>query len=492
MDMMNGAAVWVALAVVFVAAVITKIARANPPSSSKLPPPPVVGTSTIGLVRAVLTKGIRGMLEEQYTKLGSVFTIHFLGMKTTFLIGPEASAHFYQGLEPNVSNANFQFTVPMFGKSVMMGVDAATRAEQHRFYVDALKSSNLKRHVGPMQQEVEKFFARWGEQGTVDLKKELKQLFVLISARCLLGQEVRDTMFEEVSSTFRELVDNGFHFSCVMFPYAPTPWTRARDRAHVKLYKIFSDIIKARRSSNRVVDDVLQNIMDSKYKNGRPTTEEEVTGLVLTVLLAAHHTSSNSTTWTAACLLNHPRWMEAVIQEQQQIIHKYGDSLDFDALLEMGVLQRCIKEALRVHPPISMLFRTVNKSLAVRTKEGSEYEIPSGYTLASPLVMNSYLPHIYKDADVYDPDRFGPERMEDKAGGKFSYISFSGGRHACAGEAYAYLQAKVMWSHLLRNFDMKLVSPYPKTNWRDITMEPIGPVTVSYKRRQLPKAVMEN
>jgi sterol 14-demethylase len=96
------------------------------------------------------------MLQEQYTKFGSVFTISFFGMKTTFLVGPEVSAHFYQGLESEISHGNIlEFTVPMFGKDVAYGVDIATRTEQNRFYVDALKPAKLRCHVAPMLQEVE-------------------------------------------------------------------------------------------------------------------------------------------------------------------------------------------------------------------------------------------------------------------------------------------------------------------------------------------------
>jgi sterol 14alpha-demethylase len=90
------------------------------------------------------------------------------------------------------------------------------------------------------------------------------------------------------------------------------------------------------------------------------------------------------------------------------------------------------------------------------------------------------------DPGVYDPDRFGPRRDEDKVSGKFSYTAFSGGRHACIGESYAYMQIKAIWSHLLRNFELKLESPFPETNWSKIVPEPNGKVIVGYKRRLLP------
>lgn len=330
------------------------------------------------------------------------------------------------------------------------------------------------------------YFVEWGQQGTVDLKQELEQLIFLITGRCLLGKEVRGKMLNEFFSTFRELTDNSLGLITILFPYAPMPMTRRRDRARARLSKMFTSIVRSRKSSNRVEEDVLQNLIDSRYKDGRPTTDAEVTGLMISVLFAGKHSSSTTSTWTGARLLSHSQCLKAAVKEQQQIVRKYGDHIDYNTLQEMTFLHCCIKEALRMHPPGPILLRKVHKNFTIRTREGHEYEIPRGHTIASPLVFNNNIPYIYKDPDVYDPDRFGPGREEDKVGGKFSYTAFSGGRHACPGEAYAYMQVKVIWSHLLRNFELKLVSSFPETDWGKATLDPKGKVMVSYKRRTLP------
>ncbi|KAM0852598.1 hypothetical protein ACQ4PT_051651 [Festuca glaucescens] len=124
-------------------------------------------------------------------------------------------------------------------------------------------------------------------------------------------------------------------------------------------------------------------------------------------------------------------------------------------------------------------------SQSLRTKEGDEYVVPEGHTVASPLVIHNRLPHVYKDPQRYEPDRFVPGRGEDGAGGAFSYTAFGGGRHACVGEAFAYMQMKVIWSHLLRNFDMEMLSPFPETDWNVVMPGPMGKVMVSYKRRTM-------
>ena len=82
---------------------------------------------------------------------------------------------------------------------------------------------------------LQEYFAKWGQQGMVDLKQELDQLVMLISGRCLIGKEVRKKMIDEFITLFNELINNGMCLTSVLFPYAPTPANRRRDQARAKL-----------------------------------------------------------------------------------------------------------------------------------------------------------------------------------------------------------------------------------------------------------------
>lgn len=286
---------------------------------------------------------------------------------------------------------------------------------------------------------------------------------------------------------FHELTKNGVSLISVLFPHAPTPANRRRDRARQNLSEMLTQALRLRKSSNsRIEEDAMQNMINSRYKNGRPTTEAEVIGMILSLLFAGKHTSSAGSSWTGAHLLSNKRHLTAALEEQERIITKYGNRIDYNCLLEMDVLHRCIKEALRMHPASAVSFRMVHKSFTVRTKEGCEYKIPRGHTVASPVLFNNNISCIYKDPDAFDPDRFGPGRDEDGVAGKFSYTSFGGGRHACIGETLAYVQIKVIWIHLLRNFKLKLVSPFPETDWSKFVQEPKGKIVVNYERKNIP------
>jgi sterol 14-demethylase len=265
----------------------------------------------------------------------------------------------------------------------------------------------------------------------------------------------------------------------------PIPAHRRRDRARKKLAEIFANIINSRKLAGKSENDMLQCFIDSKYKDGRPTTESEITGLLIAALFAGQHTSSITSTWTGAYLLRHNEYLSAVLEEQKNLMKKHGNKVDQDILSEMGVLHRCIKEALRLHPPLIMLLRSSHSDFSVTTRDGKEYDIPKGHIVATSPAFANRLPHVFKDPERYDPDRFAAGREEDKAAGAFSYISFGGGRHGCLGEPFAYLQIKAIWSHLLRNFEFELISPFPETDWNAMVVGVKDKVMVRYKRREL-------
>ncbi|KAE8819093.1 putative Obtusifoliol 14-alpha demethylase [Hordeum vulgare] len=490
MDQVNILALAAFLAAAAAALLLKRPKESKPSAVALLPPPVASGVSTIAALGTLVTKGLTAVIHDLHAELGSVFTVSLLGLKkVTFLIGPEVTAHFFEGSESEIRQSDiYKITVPVFGRGVLFDVDLPTRRRQIRFLSDAIKPVKLRGQVDSMVREVEDYFGKWGEHGTVDLKQELGQVLMRIANRCLLGEHIRDNMFDEVSQLLHELFDNGFHLTSLFFPYLPIPPHRRRDAARAKLGEIFREAARSRRASGRAENDLLQKLVDSRYADGRSLTESEIAGLLIVMIFAGHHTSASAVVWTGACLLSHGdgRHLAAAVEEQKQIIGRHGrDRIHYDVLREMGTLHCCIKEALRMYAPTNVIIRRANKSFSVQAREGSRYAIPKGHTLVTPPSVNNRLPHIFKDPRVYDPSRFGPGREEDKVGGKFSFTTFSAGRHVCLGEDYAYMQIKAIWSHVLRNFELKIVSPFPEEEWEKVSPGPRGKVMVTYKRRLL-------
>ena len=167
-------------------------------------------------------------------------------------------------------------------------------------------------------------FARWGQSGTVNLKQELEHVVTLITSRCLLGSAVREKMFSEVGTLLRELND-GMRLVTILLPHLPIPAHRRRDAARARLGEIFAEIVRSRKNRSdggRADDDdcqdhdMLQCLIDSRYKDGRGTTETEVVGMLVSALFDGQHNSSSAATWAGARLLTHTKHLRAAVEEQ--------------------------------------------------------------------------------------------------------------------------------------------------------------------------------
>jgi sterol 14alpha-demethylase len=125
-------------------------------------------------------------------------------------------------------------------------------------------------------------------------------------------------MLDELFTLYHEMADNGTCLFTLLYPYAPTLANYRRDRARTKLAEMLAKIVRSRKISNRVEQDVLQNLIDSKYKDGRPTTESEITGMMIALIMAARQSCSATVTWTGVRLLHHPKWLAVAIKNRRK------------------------------------------------------------------------------------------------------------------------------------------------------------------------------
>jgi sterol 14-demethylase len=474
-----------AILVVFATLLIGRVVLNSMPGKT---PPVFEGIPFVGGLLKFI-EGPMTLMTNGYAKFGEVFTVPVGHKRITFLIGPDVAPHFFKASDDLMSQDEvYGYSVPTFGKGVVFDVDRKVRLEQFRFFTEALTKERLKKYVPMFVSEAEDYFAaNWGNEGIVDLNKEFGRLVTLTAARTLLGREVREQMFEEVTHLLHEL-DEGMLPISVIAPYLPIAAHRKRDKARIRMAEIFAKIIRNRRANNIKEEDALQQFIDARYSpncnGGRATTEEECVGMLIAVLFAGQHTSSITTSWTGYFMIDNKSaaWAPA-IKEQQEMMKKHGDTINFDNLQEMEVLQRNVMEALRLHPPLIMLLRFARQSFSVTDSKGKQYEIPKGDIVAASPNFSHRLPGVFKNPDAYEPDRYTAPREEDKAK-PFSYIGFGGGRHACIGSNFAYLQIKTIMSIVLRNFELELLDPVPLPDYHSMVVGPL-PARVKYTRRKL-------
>ena len=93
---------------------------------------------------------------------------------------------------------------------------------------------------------------------------------------------------------------------------------------------------------------------------------------------------------------------------------------------------------------------------AIKSCEFNGYLIPQGWSAFYQITRTHQDSSIYTEPEQFDPQRFGPERAEDKSK-PFSHIPFGGGVRECLGKEFAKLEMKLFAAFLVREYEWELV-----------------------------------
>ena len=225
----------------------------------------------------------------------------------------------------------------------------------------------------------------------------------------------------------------------------------ARTRAAVEtLLSAADDVVARRERTPLVFDDAIGEWLrrtDPVTGDGIDTDalRQEVMGL----FIAGHATMSAGITWAFYLLAGHPAVQQRIHEEARETALLAGpEGLDREALPDdpadghpvagTGFLEyipytrRVWQETLRLYPPLPVFGRTATSDV-----EFGGVDVAAGsHVLLSPYVVHRD-PDRWDDPTTFDPSRFRGETDRHE----FAYFPFSGGRHACLGEAIATCEA---------------------------------------------------
>ncbi|XP_055594967.1 cytochrome P450 4C1-like [Uranotaenia lowii] len=243
---------------------------------------------------------------------------------------------------------------------------------------------------------------------------------------------------------------------------------KALDMVHNYTKKVIRDRKDTLNRKQRQSDDSLaqKNASDSKGVYGakkrlafldlllqwnvqnNQLTDDDVRQEVDTFMFEGHDTTTAGMSWALFLLGLHPDVQDLVHQEIDSIFDGSDRPATMKDLGEMKLLERCLKEALRLYPSVAFFGRTLSEDVTL-----GGYHIPQGTLLG----IHAYHVHrderFYPDPEKFDPDRFLPENTENRH--PYAYIPFSAGPRNCIGQKFAILEEKSVLAAVLRKYRIR-------------------------------------
>lgn len=152
----------------------------------------------------------------------------------------------------------------------------------------------------------------------------------------------------------------------------------------------------------------------------------------MTILLDMMLIGINATAHTVAFMLYHlAKFPRCQVKLYNEIIRQ-PTKLSKDAVAAMPYLQACIKETLRLKPPIPLLGRILQDDLSVYN-----YHIPRGTYVLMVTHLSGWREEYFEDAHKFMPERWLSPIDEMQT---FASLPFGYGAKACLGKELAEMQ----------------------------------------------------
>jgi cytochrome P450 len=450
------------------AGLLSVIRSAGVPERGPKPPiPPDAIPGNMSLVEAAV--GLVGNLRHGIAysadvreKYGDIYRTPFIGLPLVTIWDAD-EIHKIMKNEERVWSTAMGWDALMFEgldtRSGNMGTLLALDFDDHRVARKLVQPAFTLKAIEGYLAVAERGFSRtvpaWVTRGHVDFKREVRTLLANVAGEIFTG--IRDP--EKVAIVDGALSD----FWHGMMAVTRNPWLsptfRKARRGFQTLLETFLALVPERRKTGG--DDLFSQMCGASTEG---LSDEAMVRVFITIMFGAFDTTSAGLTSMAYLLARHPEWQERLREEALRV---GSEAPDVSAMKSMKQHEWVWKETLRFMPVNGFLPRRALRDVVV-----GGYKLAAG-TLVTPMNGGiGWHPKWWPEPTKFDPERFSPERAEDKQHpGIFN--PFGAGAHACVGMQLANMEMKLFWHRLLTTCRFRLTRDYTARH----TFTPMGIVS---------------
>eukprot|EP00071_Canis_lupus_P025006 XP_013977655.1 cytochrome P450 4F6 isoform X4 [Canis lupus familiaris] len=189
-----------------------------------------------------------------------------------------------------------------------------------------------------------------------------------------------------------------------------------QERRHTLISRGSCDFLKSKTM------DFIDVLLLAKDEAGKQLSDEDIRAEADTFMFEGHDTTASGLSWVLFNLAKHPEYQERCRQEVQELLRdREPQEIEWDDLAQLPFLTMCIKESLRLHPPVTVIARRCTQDIVL--PDGRV--IPKGNNCVLSIFGIHHNPSVWPDPEVYNPLRFDPENIKERS--PLAFIPFSAG-----------------------------------------------------------------
>ncbi|XP_066232303.1 cytochrome P450 4A11-like [Saccopteryx leptura] len=361
----------------------------------------------------------------------------------------------------------YRLLAPWIGYGLLL-LNGQTWSQHRRMLTPAFHSDILKPYVEIMSDSVRVMLDRWEELISQDSHLEIFEHVSVMALdtimKCAFSQQgsvQRDRScqsyiqaIQEVKNLFYSRKMNFFYQNDII--YWLTPEGRRNHQACQVAHQYTDQVIKLRKAHLQEQEelekvrrkkhlDFLDILLFARMKDGSPLSDKDLRAEVDTFMFEGHDTTASGISWILYALAAHPEHQERCRKEVQSLLGD-GASITWNHLNQMPYTTMCIKEALRLYPPVPRVSRKLNKPITF--PDGRS--LPKGVIATLSIYALHHNPKVWPNPEVFDPSRFALGSDPHS----HAFLPFSAGSRNCIGKQFAMNELKVAVALTLLRFEL--------------------------------------
>jgi cytochrome P450 len=252
---------------------------------------------------------------------------------------------------------------------------------------------------------------------------------------------------------------------------------RARNRRENGLVRqMAAASLHARRARGQFDSgDLLGDLIAARDpETGRGLTDEELVANILTFIGAGYETTAVALTWALYLIASAPDVQARLHEEAARVL---GDRpITGEDVAKLTFHDQVIKETMRLYPPVPVLQRR-----AIADADLGPVQVRSGEEVVCLIYVLHRSRRLWDRPEAFDPDRFSPERSQDRH--RFAFVPFGGGPRICIGAQFATFEMIAFLSTFVRRFTFEPapgLAPLPRLR---LTLRPDRPMRLIVRPR---------
>lgn len=327
----------------------------------------------------------------------------------------------------------------------LLSMEGALHLQHRQFMQPYFHHQEVGAHHEDIILTIQRMLDRWKPGTQLDICQEMHELAAKVSIMSFFGITDEEEV-NRLSSSAVRWIDLASSPSAQLFR-VKVPWTAggALYELSEELENRYRTIVAEKRVDLSSHHDILSSLLKARDGGTFAISDNQIVGQTHLLTLGGIDTFANGMTWTLF-LLDQYRTILADLSDEIDGVLR-GGAPQVSDLSKMALLERVIKESLRILPPLAYLLR---RSVAATTLRG--FHVPrNAKILYSPYVTH-HMPELYPM-----PERFHPDRWLARDVPPFAYLPFGAGIHTCIGANFAMMNMKLAIAMILQRHRTRLI-----------------------------------